>query len=76
MDNCPKCNSSWIGTQVQENDMCYGNYYKREICIDGSHLGVYNEIVAYLCPDCNTYAPVASTKWAMEIFNKFIRWKR
>lgn len=74
MDNCPKCNSSWIGDPIPEDIRHHysGTHWKREIGIDGGYMGIYDGIVAYKCPDCEEYVPVSDRPWAIEMYNKFM----
>lgn len=74
MNKCPKCGSSWIGEEIPENIKQFysGTHWKREIGIDGGHMGIYDGEVAYKCPDCQEYVPTSNAPWAIEMFNKFI----
>jgi len=46
--------------------------WKREIGIDGGYMGIYDGVVALKCPDCEQYVPRNDSKWAMDMFNKFM----
>lgn len=73
MDNCPKCNSNWIGEKIPDDikHSYAGTHWKREIGIDGGYMGIYDGTVAIQCPDCSEYFPRNESKWATELFNKF-----
>jgi hypothetical protein len=74
MDNCPKCNSNWIGGEIPENiKHHYGSttHWKREIGIDGGFLGIYDGIVAIRCPDCKEDFPRNNSPWGLEMFKKY-----
>lgn len=75
MDNCPKCNSSWIGEPIPKHMVKHyaGTHWKREIGIDGGYMGIYDGIVAYLCPDCKEYVPRNESGWAKEMLNKYMK---
>jgi transposase-like protein len=52
MDNCPKCNSSWIGDPIPENIREHYSppyCWKREIGISWN-----DRVQQWMCPDCNT----------------------
>ena len=53
MDNCPKCNSSWIGDKIPDDlaEHYTATHWRREIGIDGGLMGIYDGIVALRCPD-------------------------
>lgn len=73
MKNCPSCKSSWIGEPIPEDIREYysGTHWERQIAIDGCYLGIYDGTVAVRCPDCKEEFPVANTKWALGVFNKY-----
>lgn len=73
MNNCPKCNVSWIGEPIPKNlqDLYLGEYYGREIGIDGGYMGIYDGIVALRCPDCRHECPMNSSPLALELFEKY-----
>lgn len=73
MDNCPKCNTSFIGGPIPEDIAHHysDTHWKREIGIDGGAMGVYDGIVAYHCPDCGHEFPRNDSKWALELFNEY-----
>jgi hypothetical protein len=74
MDNCPKCNSSWIGGEIPENIRHHysGTHWKREIGIDGGYMEIYDGTVALKCPDCKEYVPVSNKPWAIEMYERFM----
>lgn len=76
MDNCPKCNASWIGGEIPEDIREHYSppyHWKREIGIDGGYIGIYDGLVALKCPDCKEYMPRNDSIWAKEMFDKFIK---
>lgn len=76
MDGCLKCKSSWLGKPIPEEhrEEYYGGktHFKREIGIDGGYMGIYDGIVALMCPDCKEYFPCSNSSWALEMFDKFM----
>jgi transposase-like protein len=76
--NCPHCKTSLIGEPIPQEYLDKGYYpessthYKREIGIDGGYLGIYDGIVAFQCPDCHKTWPRSSSKWAIDLYSKFI----
>lgn len=75
MNNCPKCASSWIGGEIPENIREHYSppyVWKREIGIDGERLGIYDGVVALMCPDCKELVPRNGSSWALEMFNKYM----
>ena len=73
MDNCPKCNTNWVGDEIPEDivSSCAGTHWKREIGIDGGFLGIYDGIVAVQCPDCKETMPRNNSSWALEMYNYY-----
>lgn len=73
MDNCPKCKASWIGDKIPDDIAHHYSvtHWRREIGIDGGHLGVYDGIVALRCPDCGEEFPRNESMWALEMFRKY-----
>ena len=73
VDNCPKCGMNFIGDPIPEDIVEHyaGTHWRKEIGIDGQDLGIYDGIVAYMCPKCEHYFPRGSEPWAMEMFAKF-----
>ncbi len=74
MNNCPKCNSNWIGGKIPDDMKEFytpATHWKREIGIDGGYMGIYDGIVAYRCPDCGEEVPRSDSAWALELFNKY-----
>jgi hypothetical protein len=74
MDNCPNCKSSWIGEPIPEVlRQHYGDetHWRREINIDGGYMGIYDGIVAVICPDCKEEFPRNDSSWALEMFKKY-----
>jgi len=74
-DNCPKCNSNFIGDSIPDDIVEYyaGTHWRREIAIDGGYAGIYDGVVAYKCPDCNHEFPRGKDKWAKNLFEKYTR---
>lgn len=72
-DNCPNCNISFIGEKIPENIAEYyaRTHWRKEIGIDGGYIGIYDGIVAYMCPECKWEFPVSNSKWAIEMFEKY-----
>lgn len=74
MDNCPKCNSSWIGEEIPEEYRKYygsATHYRRDILIDGGFLGIYDGGVAIRCPDCQEEFPRGNSQWSLEMFTQY-----
>jgi len=73
MDNCPKCNSSWIGDKIPDDlaEHYTATHWRREIGIDGGLMGIYDGIVALRCPDCGEDFPRNESMWALEMFRKY-----
>lgn len=75
MDKCPKCNSSWQGEPIPEEDRKYyregTTHYSRMIGIDGGLMGIYDGLVAIRCPDCGEDFPRNNSTWALEMYNKY-----
>lgn len=73
MDNCPKCNSSWVGEEIpkDQQEWYHGTHWRRDIGIDGGFLGIYDGIVCIKCPDCGEEFPRNGSHWALEMFNKY-----
>lgn len=73
MNNCPKCNTSWIGGEIPEDIRHYYSvtHWRREIGIDGGRLGIYDGIVAIRCPDCGEEFPRSNAPLALEMFEKY-----
>lgn len=73
MDNCPKCNSSWLGEPIPVEYQGVGGrtHYGREIGIDGGYIGVYDGVVAIKCPDCGAEFPRSNHPIALELFEKY-----
>jgi len=73
MDNCPKCNSNWIGGKIPEDiaEHYAGTHWKREIGIDGGRMGLYDGVVAVQCPDCKEVMPRNDSNWAKEMFDEY-----
>jgi len=63
---CPHCGANWDDEQI--GDVVYG----RQIGIDGGRVGLYDGIVAWMCPDCEKYSPVNESPFSLEIFYKFL----
>jgi hypothetical protein len=76
MDNCPKCKVSFRGDPIPDIDRPYfaGSHWRREIGIDGGYIGIYDGIVAMRCPDCKHEFPRNNSKWALDLFDKYVRY--
>ena len=74
MNNCPKCNANWIGGLIPDDikEHYVGTHWKREIGIDGGVLGIYDGVVAIMCPDCKEVMPRNDSAWAKEMFDKYV----
>lgn len=72
-DNCPKCNTSFIGDPIPEYIVHHysGTHWRREIGIDAGYMGLYDGIVAYLCPDCKHEFPIGDSALAMDLFRRY-----
>lgn len=70
---CPGCGTSWVGEEIPENIRhLYGDtHWGREIGIDGGYMGIYDGIVAIMCPDCKKVFPRNVSGWALEMFEKY-----
>lgn len=76
MDNCPKCNVSWIGKKIPKSmakDYSV-THWRREIGIDGGYIGIYDGVVAIKCPDCGEEFPRNESNWALDMFKKYKAW--
>ena len=76
MDNCQKCNVSFKGEKIPDDmakNYAGDGYWRRDIGIDGGYLGIYDGIVALQCPDCGHEFPRDESKWALEMFSKYIK---
>jgi hypothetical protein len=73
MDNCPKCNVSFIGEEIPDENKKYysGTHWRRDIGIDGGYVGIYDGIVALKCPDCSHEFPRSNHPMDIEMFNKY-----
>jgi hypothetical protein len=73
MKNCPKCKASWKGEAIPKSQqkLYSATHFERQIGIDGGYMGIYDGIVAYQCPDCNSYSPRSNQPWDLEMFEKF-----
>lgn len=73
MDNCPKCNTSFIGDPIPEDivENYVGTHWRREIGIDGGYMGIYDGLVAIRCPDCGEEFPVTDHPVHKELFKKY-----
>lgn len=76
--NCPHCNTNLLDKPIPQEYIDKGYYgskditfFKREIGIDGGYIGIYDGIVAFMCPDCKETWPVDSSKWAMDVYSKY-----
>ncbi len=79
MDACPKCKSSWVGGEIPEGLREHYSppyVWKREIGIDGGMVGIYDGIVAWMCPDCKEVMPRNSSPWALELFEAYKKVKK
>jgi hypothetical protein len=76
-DNCPNCNASFIGDPIPEDIVSdyMGTHWRNEIGIDGSHLGIYDGIVAFKCHNCGYEFPRGNSDWALSLFNKYLERK-
>ncbi len=71
--NCPNCKNDLTGDLIPE-DIRHNyseTHWHREIGIDGGYMGIYDGIVALLCPDCLHEFPRNESKWALEMFEKY-----
>jgi hypothetical protein len=73
MNNCPKCNASWIGDKIPDDiaEHYSGTHWRREIGIDGGYVGIYDGLVAIRCPDCGEEFPVSDHVVHLELYNKY-----
>jgi len=77
MNNCPKCNTNWIGDPIPEDIAHHysGTHWKREIGIDGSYMCIYDGLVAIKCPDCGEEFPVSNHPVYLELFEEYKEYK-
>jgi len=70
---CPKCRASFVGEKIPADiaDQYSGTHFMRCIGIDGGRLGVYDGIVAWMCPECHHEFPRNKHKWGMKMFEKY-----
>ena len=73
IDNCPECSASFIGDPIPEDQLEFfaGTHWRKEIGIDGGHLGIYDGIVAWRCPECKHEFPGGDSGWALGLFSKY-----
>jgi hypothetical protein len=73
LDNCPKCNTSFIGDPIPDDiiENYAGTHWRREIGIDGGMMGIYDGVVAWECPDCKHQFPVSDHPIHQEMFQKY-----
>lgn len=74
MDKCPNCKVSWVGDKISDDikEFYSGTHWRREIHIDGGYMGIYDGIVAVMCPDCKSQFPRDNSSLAQERFNQYI----
>ncbi len=76
--NCQHCIVSLLGEPIPQKYLDKGHYpegsnhYKREIGIDGGYMGIYDGTIAYQCPDCKKTWPRDNSKWALDLYAKFL----
>lgn len=76
MDNCPKCNVSFVGDPIPENIReHYAPPYtwRREIGIEVPE--IYDGLLVYRCPDCGHEFARDESKWAQECLQKYLERK-
>jgi len=76
MDNCPKCKASWLAekmTPQQQEESGDATHFRRVIGLDGGRMGIYDGIVAWMCPDCKVTFPRNDSEWAKEMFEEFTK---
>lgn len=73
VDNCPKCNISFIGDKITDESAKYyaGTHWRKEKSISGFFSGIYDGIVARKCFSCGHEFPRGSSEWALELFKKY-----
>lgn len=74
MSNCPHCGANWQGEPIPDDIAHHyaGTHWGREIGIDGGRLGIYDGVVAYLCPDCGETSPRNNSAWAAEMYEEYL----
>jgi hypothetical protein len=73
-EKCPKCGVSFQGAEIPETDKEFfgqSTHFSRLIGIDGSHMGIYDGVVAHKCPDCDFVFPRSDCDWGMLLFEKY-----
>jgi len=75
MDNCPKCNASFIGDPIPEEMLEHysGTHWRKDIMIDGDEMGIYDGCVAMRCHECSHEFPRGDSKVALIMFDKYKR---
>lgn len=78
MKNCPNCNISWVGEKIPEDIAHHYADTHWNLCIeiDGGYMGIYDGTVAIKCHSCESIFPRNNSKWAMELFNKYLDYKK
>lgn len=77
-DNCPKCNVSFQGEPIPKDiaEHYSGTHWRREIGIDGGYIGIYDGVVAYMCPDCKHLFPRSNCNWGKSLFDKYMKYRK
>lgn len=72
-DNCPNCGVSFQGDPIPEDIAHHysGTHWRRDIGIDGGWLGMYDGIVAIMCPDCKHEFPRGNAPLWQDMFKRY-----
>lgn len=75
-DSCENCGESFLGKEMSKEDKeIYGtSHYRLEIGIDGGYMGIYDGLVAKMCPKCSRTFPVSNHKVHLEMYKKYINY--
>jgi hypothetical protein len=73
VEHCPHCDANLQGKEIpKESQHMYGaTHFSRMIGIDGGRMGIYDGVVAWLCPDCDETYPRGDSTWAKEMYDKY-----
>jgi hypothetical protein len=74
MDKCPNCNKSWVGDPIPADIVQHysGTNWELQIGIDGGLLGIYDGLVAVLCPFCGSEFAVSDDPRHKALFQKYL----
>lgn len=75
--NCPHCDENLIHSKIPDDrkHLYSSEYFYNTIGIDGSHIGVYDGIVAWRCPDCGHEWARGNDDFWVCVFEKYRKLK-